>query len=49
MTHDHAAAQKRYAASKSKTHKRVCVYIPKKHVEEFKTFYKRLEAKWEKE
>ena len=47
-THDHAAAQKRYSQRKQKSHKRICVYIPKDKVDEFKSSFKRLEKRWAK-
>ena len=49
MTHDHAAAQKRFAAKKSKTHKRICIYVPKQHEDQFKEVTARLLEKWEKQ
>ena len=42
----HAAAQARYHEKKMKTHKKVCVWVPKKFVSDFWKAFARLQRKW---
>ncbi len=48
-TNKHAQAQERYAVTKSKTYRRMCVWVPKGFEEAFKKSVARLQKKWLKD
>jgi len=45
----HVDSQNKYVDEKTKTHQRICMWIPKKRVDEFKAAVARLNKKWAKE
>ena len=42
----HADVQRAYHARKRKTHSKVCVWVPKEHLEAFKKSVSRMRRKW---
>ena len=45
----HAAAQHIYVKNKTKTHKRMCLWVPRNRIEEFEKTKARLLKKWGKQ
>jgi hypothetical protein len=43
----HAASQEHYAKGKTKTHKRMCVWVPRKREKEFTELVFKMKKNWE--